>query len=125
MCEAALHLILRGVFYFGDEPSFFANKALLELMGLTPPTQRTAGHREIIIGLMDGPVDMKNVDLAIESVREMAAHHPGQTGGCRGRRTVKLPEDPGETFHAAIVLPAILTMLPKENYERFKTIYEK
>lgn len=48
---------------------------------------RTAGRREIIIGLVDGPVDMTHAGLAIEAFHEMPVLSGGQTGGCNHSRS--------------------------------------
>jgi len=56
--------------------------APLDLVGLTPLMQRTVGRREIVIGLVDGPIDMGNANLTTEAVREIATQTTGQTGRC-------------------------------------------
>jgi subtilisin family serine protease len=56
---------------------------LFDLIGLTPLMNRTVGRRQVIIGLVDGPVDMENPNLATEAVREMAMQSPRQTGVCQ------------------------------------------
>lgn len=43
---------------------------------------RTAGRREIVVALLDGPVDMRNSRLATGAVREMAMQPGTQTNGC-------------------------------------------
>jgi hypothetical protein len=55
---------------------------LLDLIGLTPLMKRTVGRRQVIIGLVDGPVDMENLNLATEAVREVATKPPVQRGIC-------------------------------------------
>jgi subtilisin family serine protease len=50
---------------------------LLDLVNLTPLMELTSGRREIIIGLVDGPVVIGHPDLASENVREI----PGRIGG--------------------------------------------
>lgn len=54
----------------------------LDLVGLTPLMERTAGRRTIVVGLVDGPVDMGNSSLTTEAIRETAMQSPGQTGRC-------------------------------------------
>jgi subtilisin family serine protease len=44
----------------------------LDLVALTPLTERTSGRAEIAIGLVDGPVALDHPDLAAGSIREMA-----------------------------------------------------
>jgi subtilisin family serine protease len=61
--------------------------APLDLIGLTPLMQRTAGRREIIIGLVDGPVEMGNANFATDAVREMATPSAGQAGSCNHPRS--------------------------------------
>lgn len=56
--------------------------APLDLIGLTPLMERTAGRREIVIGLVDGPIDMGNANLTTEAVREIATQATGRTGAC-------------------------------------------
>ena len=63
------------------------NLDLFELIGLTLLMERTAGRRQIVVGLVDGPVDMENPDLATEAVREMAMLSPLQSGVCQNRKS--------------------------------------
>jgi hypothetical protein len=49
----------------------------LELVTLSPLMARTAGHPEVAIGLIDGPVAIDHPDLEKESVREV----PGEFAG--------------------------------------------
>ncbi|HVQ35958.1 MAG TPA: S8 family serine peptidase [Pyrinomonadaceae bacterium] len=48
----------------------------LDLVGLTPLIDRTAGRPEVIIGLIDGPVEMNHPGLASEHIRDI-----GHAGG--------------------------------------------
>jgi subtilisin family serine protease len=56
--------------------------ASLDLIGLTPLMKRTEGRGQVVIGLVDGPVDMKNASLATEAIRELAIPPQGQGAGC-------------------------------------------
>ncbi|HXP62325.1 MAG TPA: S8 family serine peptidase [Dongiaceae bacterium] len=49
--------------------------------------KRTTGRWSIIIGLVDGPVDMENPGLATEAVREMATEFPRQKCSCQRRQS--------------------------------------
>lgn len=48
-----------------------------DLVSLTPLMQRTSGRREILVGLIDGPIATSLPDLASENIREI----PGKLGG--------------------------------------------
>lgn len=52
------------------------------MVGLTPLMERSGGRREITVGLVDGPVDMKNPHLATEAFDVVARQPQGQTGSC-------------------------------------------
>jgi hypothetical protein len=45
----------------------------LELVKLSPLTQRTVGRPEVTIGLIDGPVAKDHPDLESKSIRELRA----------------------------------------------------
>jgi subtilisin family serine protease len=49
----------------------------LDLIALTPLTERTSGSPDVIIGLIDGPVLMDHPDLATAHVREIPADASG------------------------------------------------
>jgi subtilisin family serine protease len=49
----------------------------LDVVTLTPLMERTSGRREIVIGLLDGPVAMTHPDLVSANLREI----PGKQGG--------------------------------------------
>src|SRR5438309_1481142 len=49
----------------------------LDVVSLTPLMERTSGRREIVIGLLDGPVTMTHPDLVSANLREI----PGKQGG--------------------------------------------
>jgi subtilisin family serine protease len=49
----------------------------LDVVSLTPLMERTSGRREIVIGLLDGPVAVTHPDLVSAIVREI----PGKQGG--------------------------------------------
>ncbi len=46
----------------------------LDTVGLSPLTGRTRGKREIVIGLIDGPVALDHPDLADSIVRQVSSH---------------------------------------------------
>jgi subtilisin family serine protease len=54
----------------------------LDLTRLMPLMERTAGNREIVVGLVDGPVDMGNSQLTTESIREVVTQPAKRMGGC-------------------------------------------
>ncbi len=56
----------------------------LEMVKLTALMQRTRGRDEIVIGLIDGPVAIKHLDLARSTIREIS-------GNLRPIRTKRLP----------------------------------
>lgn len=49
----------------------------LELVKLTPLMERTCGRPEIVVALIDGPVMMRNPDLSIGNIRELAGDFRG------------------------------------------------
>src|ERR1700720_2282329 len=49
----------------------------LELAGLTALMERTWGRREVVVGLVDGPIAMNHPDLTRDSIREV----PGKMSG--------------------------------------------
>src|SRR5438132_4280290 len=49
----------------------------LDVVSLTPLMERTSGRREIVIGLLDGPVAVTHPDLVGANLREI----PGKQGG--------------------------------------------
>jgi subtilisin family serine protease len=49
----------------------------LKLVTLSPLMARTAGHPEVVIGLIDGPVAIGHPDLESESIRELPAGNEG------------------------------------------------
>ena len=56
-----------------------AMMAPLEVAGLTSLMERTTGRREVIVGLIDGPVALDHPDLAVDMIREI----PGRRkAGC-------------------------------------------
>ncbi len=59
----------------------------LDLTRLNPLMERTEGHRSILVGVVDGPVDMGNSRLATEAFREIAMR-PSQRTGCSYPRGV-------------------------------------
>lgn len=56
--------------------------SLFDLVGLKPLMERTRGTREIVVGLVDGPVDMANSSLTTEVVREIMPSSAAQRSGC-------------------------------------------
>ena len=52
----------------------------LEIVRLTALMQRTSGRAEIVIGLIDGPVAIKHLDLARSNIREISGN---SCGSCR------------------------------------------
>ncbi len=57
----------------------------LDTVGRLPLTGRTRGKREIIIGLIDGPVALDRPDLANSFVRQVS---PSAGAGCSMRDSV-------------------------------------
>jgi subtilisin family serine protease len=49
----------------------------LDLVGLTALMERTGGRREVVVGLVDGPIAMDHPDLTGDSIREV----PGKMSG--------------------------------------------
>jgi hypothetical protein len=47
------------------------------MVKLTPLMQRTSGRAEIVIGLIDGPIAIKHLDLARSSIREISGNLRG------------------------------------------------
>jgi subtilisin family serine protease len=76
---------LRGAEIPSPSSPNFAGKTraanVLDLVSLTPLMELTTGRREVVIGLIDGPVMVGHPDLAGENVREI----PGRTGGTCAR----------------------------------------
>jgi subtilisin family serine protease len=60
----------------------------LDLTRLTPLMERTAGSRKIVVGLVDGAVDMGNPEFATEAVREVVTQSSKQQCGCSYPRSV-------------------------------------
>jgi len=52
----------------------------LELIRLTPLTDRTSGRPDVIIGLIDGPVAINHPELASQHIREIAGNGSGYPG---------------------------------------------
>ena len=48
----------------------------LDLVGLSPLMARTSGRPEISIGLIDGPVALDHLDLAVQNIREVSGDLP-------------------------------------------------
>ena len=46
---------------------------LLDLVGLTALMERTGGRREVVEGLVDGPIAMNHPDLTGDSIRRFPA----------------------------------------------------
>jgi subtilisin family serine protease len=49
----------------------------LDLIGLTPLTNRTSGRSDVTIGLIDGPVAMNHPELASQHIREIPGNGSG------------------------------------------------
>jgi hypothetical protein len=49
----------------------------LDLAGLTALMERTGGRREVVVGLVDGPIAMNHPDLTRDTIREV----PGKMSG--------------------------------------------
>jgi subtilisin family serine protease len=62
-----------------------AEQDVLDLVGLTPLMDRTSGRSEIVIGLVDGPVQVGHPSLG-DNIREMGRSHAG--GGCSHRHSL-------------------------------------
>jgi subtilisin family serine protease len=52
--------------------SFSARETALELVGLAPLMERTSGHPEIVVGLIDGPVRLDHPDLVGANIRSVS-----------------------------------------------------